>query len=79
MFYEEKISGIIDTIYYGDKSQAIVKIKDKEYSLFVFNIRKGDDLNKGDSLYKDRNSKNLELHSKTINENYICTEIYVMK
>lgn len=78
-FYENEIIGVIDSIYYGDKNQAIVKIKNTEYSLWLFKVRKGEDLKKGDSLYKGRNSKKLELHSKTINGNYICTEIYEMK
>jgi hypothetical protein len=78
-FYGNEINGIIDSIYYGDKTQAIIKIKNKEYSLFLFNIRKGDDLNKGDSLYKGKNSKELELHSKTKNGNFINTENFKLR
>ncbi|WP_111710260.1 hypothetical protein [Lutibacter citreus] len=79
MFYEKKISGIIESIRYGDKSQAIVKINNSEFSLFLFNIRKGEDLNKGDSLFKGKKSKVLELHSLSSSGKYIFTETYEMK
>tara|TARA_Y100000034_G_scaffold136654_1_gene214579 strand:+ start:154167 stop:154517 length:351 start_codon:yes stop_codon:yes gene_type:complete len=79
-FYKAmEISGVIDSIYYGDKKEASVKINNKIYSLYYFGIRKGEDIKVGDSLYKAKKEKNLELHSKTKTGEYICTEIYKMK
>lgn len=78
-FYTNEIIGVIDNIRFGDKKQAIVQIRGKEYSLLLFGLRKGQDLHVGDSLYKAQNSKTLELHSKTANGGFIFTQIYQMK
>lgn len=77
--YENEINGIVDSIYYGVKSEIIVQIKSKEYNLLIFNIRKGIDINKSDSLYKSENSKKLELHSKSLDGSYIYTENFKMR
>jgi len=78
-FYENEMSGVIDDIRFGDKKQVIVTIKKKKHSLLMFGIRKGADVNIGDSLYKAPKSKKLELHSKSANGGFIFTEIYQMK
>ncbi len=77
--YENEINGVINAIRYGDRKETIVKIKDQEYSLSLFGIRKGEDVNIGDSLYKTQKSTKLELHSKAADGGFIFTEIYLLK
>ncbi len=77
-FYENEIIGVIDSVYYGVQSQAIIIIDKNEYNLVFFNIRKNDGLIKGDSIYKKRNSKVLELHSKS-SKGYIYTHDFELK
>jgi hypothetical protein len=77
--YKNKINGIVKSISYGSRSEAIVIINDTEFDLFRFDIRKEDGLVKGDSLYKEANSKILELHSKTSNGSYIFTKEFKLK
>ena len=77
-FYTNKIIGIIDSVHYGVQSQAIIMIDNSEYDLSFFNITKNDGLIKGDSFYKKRNSKVLELHSKSSN-GYIYTRNFELK
>lgn len=79
LFYENELSGVIENIHFGDKKQVIVTIKKKKHSLLMFGIRKGVDINIGDSLYKAPKSRKLELHSKSANGGFIFTEIYQMK
>lgn len=77
--YELEFNGVIDAITYGNRKQAIVKIKNQEYSLSAFGIRKGEDINVGDSLYKAKKSEKLELHSMSPNGDFIFTKIYRLK
>ena len=77
-FYKDEITGIIDSVYYGTQSQAIIIIDSNEFDLTFFNIIKKDDLIKGDSIYKGRKSKVLELHSKSSN-GYIYTHDFELK
>ncbi|WP_143592077.1 hypothetical protein [Tenacibaculum holothuriorum] len=77
-YYKQEIKGKIDSIYYGKQSQIIVRIKSKEYDLTFFNIRKGEDVNKGDSLFKGEKNKVLELHSITSSKKYLFTKEFQM-
>ena len=77
-FYKNEIIGIIDSVHYGVQSQTIIMIDNNEYDLSFFNITKNDGLIKGDSIYKKRNSKLLELHSKS-SRGYIYTRDFELK
>ena len=77
--YKKEISGVIDDVQYGVRSEAIVKIKGQKLSLSWFGAKKDDGIVVGDSLYKAEKSKKLELHSKTANGGFICTKIYRLK
>ncbi len=78
-YYANEISGVIDSIYFGDKQEVNTIIGNKAYSLYFFGVRKGADIKVGDSLFKAKKDKNLELHSKMKSGEYICIEIYDMK
>jgi hypothetical protein len=78
-FYKTEINGIIESIRYGVRSEAYVTINNREYSLFLFNIIKVDGLEKGDSIYKRKKSKLLELHSRTSAGSYIYIKEFKLK
>lgn len=78
-FYKMEIIGVIESIKYSPQSTPIVKIKGENHHLGFFSISKRDGLSVGDSIYKKKNSKFLQLHSKTSTGSYLYTERFEMR
>ncbi|WP_431165968.1 hypothetical protein [Tenacibaculum halocynthiae] len=73
-----EIIGVINDIIYDSKKVPSIFVKGEKYYLARFNIRKRHGLQIGDSIFKKKNSKILELYSKS-SKGYINTENFELK
>ena len=76
--YNYEIIGVVQKVKYDIKQVPTITVKGKDYYLYEFSVSKKDNIETGDSIFKDSKTTILKVYRKYLNGGYYSKGIYKM-